>query len=1036
MTKAYELPRQVGQLVWCPSDPTLGIGVVTAVESSQVRVRFLRLQEERQYTTRSAEPIIVRYQIAVGERVRNRGGEEHRVLKRLEAERKGLAIYELEDGEQIVESELIPEVRDIGAMERLATLTLAHPEVVRARIQGLELAKLGKRPGRAAVLGARVAWLPHQIDVACRAIERDPVRMLLADEVGLGKTVEAALIYAGLRHEGRARRVLILTPESLTIQWLGEIYRKTHELLVLLDDERIDDAEADMPGLGPFEAYQRIVASIDMIAKDPDLAAFCLKSEWDLVIIDEAHHLKWKGEKGKEGGNAAYKLALALSKKTRHMLLLTATPMALDPAEYHALLRLLDPTRFDDPSAFEAIAQRASIIRDVGRQVGAALEGGTLSKSVYADAVKVLEDDPDDLEVLERLFKTKPSAKDYKELAGRVLEALLHRHGLADYVVRNRRGPVGGLPQRKPQTIPLVPSEKQDQLIEVGEAVMFNLVSSMTGAERNATLGRLLRALWATPRALADILMQISPALVKELAPLIEKVTKAAPDAQGLPTGDARLRWLVQQLRGLTKGDKLLVFVETQVAVQALHAALEPYVGQNVAVFHRGLSARDQDRQVAWFRDANGPQVMLSTEAGGEGRNFQFCNKVVLYDLPWRPATIEQRIGRIDRVGQARDVHVLVPYFKSGYEAAILKVMQESIGVLDSTVGGIDHQLEYVSDRLAELVLQSAKGKGNIAELWKALYRETDKLVKEARERIENDVDVILDHASFSPQRAQAVLQTVPENLEEKLEELVQRFAEHNKVALKPKGNGLFAIEGAPGATGRTDDETNFIGTFSRTYALDHEDVEFLSFGHPLVAQALEWAREAHDASASLALARGFDREGAVFLWRYGIDLPDDVPQVATYFDDTAFTFALDEAGNRVPELEVLLESSTRPLDRMDPAPLRTSIQRWRRLVDQNYDSAQKFAESAADKAREAAAGRLLGSFAQRERDLRRSQARELQGVKPKSKQRRDLEAQHDLARRDLAEDKQRITTAIEGAMPRLQAVVAVRLMRAKQVSG
>src|SRR6185295_14287827 len=118
-----------------------------------------------------------------------------------------------------------PDVRDIGAKERLASLSLGHPEAVRARVQGLSGSAIGARPGVAAILGSRVQWLPHQIDVATRAIERDPVRMLLADEVGLGKTVEAALIYAGLRQEGRAKRVLILTPEALCIQWLGEIYR-------------------------------------------------------------------------------------------------------------------------------------------------------------------------------------------------------------------------------------------------------------------------------------------------------------------------------------------------------------------------------------------------------------------------------------------------------------------------------------------------------------------------------------------------------------------------------------------------------------------------------------------------------------------------------------------------------------------------------------------------------------------------------------------------------------------------------------------
>src|SRR6185312_6687150 len=172
-------------------------------------------------------------------------------------------------------------VRDIGAKERLSTLNLAHPEVVRARVQGLALANFGKRPGYSVVLGSRVQWLPHQVDVATRAIGRDPVRMLLADEVGLGKTVEAALIYAGLRNEGRADRVLILTPDALCIQWLGEIYRKSHELLVLLDNDRIEDAERDFPGMNPFEAHQRMVASIDRLAQDEALSELAGEAFWD-----------------------------------------------------------------------------------------------------------------------------------------------------------------------------------------------------------------------------------------------------------------------------------------------------------------------------------------------------------------------------------------------------------------------------------------------------------------------------------------------------------------------------------------------------------------------------------------------------------------------------------------------------------------------------------------------------------------------------------------------------------------------------------
>ena len=302
MTANSSVPKAAGQLVWCPGDPSLGIGLVTDRDGPRVRVRFWRLHEERNYTTRTAEQAILRYEIGRGERVRDRSGRELRVRRLSRLSEAGLAVYELEDGSQIVESELVPNVRDIGAKERLATLNLAHPEVVRARLQGLQLGSFGERPGHAAILGSRAQWLPHQIDVSTRAILRDPVRLLLADEVGLGKTVEAALIYAGLRHEGRANRVLILTPEALCIQWLGEIYRKSHELLVLLDDDRLKDATRDFPDLNPFDAHQRVVASIDRIAASPVLAKQVAATSWDLVIIDEAHHLRWRPE---DGGNPA-----------------------------------------------------------------------------------------------------------------------------------------------------------------------------------------------------------------------------------------------------------------------------------------------------------------------------------------------------------------------------------------------------------------------------------------------------------------------------------------------------------------------------------------------------------------------------------------------------------------------------------------------------------------------------------------------------------------------------------------------------------
>jgi ATP-dependent helicase HepA len=1029
MAQHPQVPNATGQLVWCPSDPSLGTGVVTQTEGSRVTVRFSRLQEDRIYTTRTADLAILRYEISAGERVTTGDGQQARVRRRLAADGAPLMRYELDDGSVQPESLLLPRVRDIGAKERLASLNLSHPEVVRARMQGLRLGRFGARPGDAAVLGARVQWLPHQVDVATRAVQQDPVRLLLADEVGLGKTVEAALIYAGLRHEGRANRVLIITPDALCIQWLGEIYRKAHELLVLLDRDRLDDAERDFPELSPFDAYQRMVASMDRLVADPQLCRKLAAAQWDLVIVDEAHHLRWRPQ---DGGNPAYRLVETVAARSRHLLLLTATPMALDPTEYHALLRLLEPTRFDDPVTFQSVAERASSLRDLALEVSRSLSTQrALPKAAIKAAKALLADDSDDTAALGAFLAEPAAAKGRMACAEPVLEALRQRHGLTDYVVRNRRGPVGGMPRRVPQVFALQPTAAQEVLLEVGEAVMFDLANSMPAAHRGKALGELLRALWATPRALADILRPYSKTLLQQLQPHIDAVIDAPNDAEGLPTGDARLRWLMQRIHGLAPGDKLLLFVESAVAVRALRDALEPLLAGNLAMFHRELSPRDQDRQVAYFRDPAGPQIMLCTESGGEGRNFQFCHQVVLYDLPWRPATVEQRIGRIDRVGQNRDIHVLVPYFASGYEAAVLKIMQQSIGVLQRTVGGIDHGLEYVSEKLAELMLRGAE-----ATAWKQLFMQTHELVEAARQRVDADADPILDHASFSPARAQAVLDRVPQQMEARTEAFVQRYADHSRLELHARGLYRVAIEGAPGAAGRDDQETGYVGTFSRHYALDHEDVEFLSFGHPLVTQALQWAEQAHDTSAALALCRGCSQEGAIFLWSFDLDLPDDAPEARAYFTDSLQTFALDEAGKRRPEYESLLDTSERPLDRMDPGPLRGAAQRWRALCEQNFGAAEEVAAEAFAQAVQVAKVRAQAALTLRARNVRRAHARALQEMPKNSKLRPALVASQEAALQALQASQEKLLAAVSQAQPHLVSAMAVRLIRTRQVSG
>ena len=401
---------------------------------------------------------------------------------------------------------------------------------------------------------------------------------------------------------------------------------------------------------------------------------------------------------------------------------------------------------------------------------------------------------------------------------------------------------------------------------------------------------------------------------------------------------------------------------------------------------------------------------------------------MVLYDVPWRPATIEQRIGRVDRVGQQHNVEVYVPYFKSGYEAAILKVMQKSIGVLDRTVGGIDHALEYVAARLAELVYSGAG-----VEEWQALYADTENWVSEATRRIEEAADPILDVASYSRERAEAILNLVPAQLEHDMEEFVRGYAEHSKLDVYSKGDNLVGVDGGPSSSG-TDNNDTYFATFSRSHALDHEELEFLSFGHPLVETALDWARESSEISATLAVCRGFDHAGAVFIWGFHLDVPESAANLRALFSERAFCIAMDERGERTMALDDLLTDTDIELERMDPAPLRKAVGRWAALVEHNFKAAEGEAEERLDGLRETARVALNDRYQTRLERLRRTYARRLFRATEDEEARLVVERDEAIEALELAWSKDRRYLGAVKARPYVGA--AIRFLGSRSVSG
>src|SRR5258708_7430659 len=428
-----------------------------------------------------------------------------------------------------------------GPAEQLASGRWGAPEDFQLRSEAARLGLERRADSLGALLASRVYAKPHRVSVAHAVLSAPQPRFVLADEVGLGKTIEAGLVLSALLHAGLVKRCLVVAPSHLTVPWLAALFHKFNLLFTLMDPERAKDdreaADAEAEEGQPWDRHALVITSLEWLSRSKEESQHAASAGWDLVVIDEAHHLR---------GARAYEVAQALARRTWGLLLLTATPLQLDPAEYHALLRLVDPA----PAATET-ELRARLARQ-----------GALSAGV---------------------------------------RALLSRDkAAADRLARP------------------VPDEAK--------------------LPSGAVLASLFRRLGSSP-----------PSLAAGLAAAGEK--KLAQRALSLPR-DSKLEAFHQLLQELGQ-EKVLVFAETRETVEYLRAALAKKRIEALA-YLGDLSPAERDKLVARFRDPDGPRVLLSTELGGEGRNFQHCHVLVNYDLAWIPAAIDQRSGRIGRNRQSR----------------------------------------------------------------------------------------------------------------------------------------------------------------------------------------------------------------------------------------------------------------------------------------------------------------------------------------------------------------------------------------------
>ncbi|MEB3328962.1 MAG: SNF2-related protein [Candidatus Sericytochromatia bacterium] len=511
--------------------------------------------------------------------------------------------------------------RNVGeGVRRLVAGEFCHPDWQRLSVTAHRLSLQDQIEQLLAVsqLDRRqIQILPHQVDAVMTAINRMRTRAILADEVGLGKTIEAGLIIKEYLARGLARRVLILTPAPLTTQWRGEMLYKFGEVFAVADGGKPGPDELPFRG---FDQHDQLIASLDT-AKQPANAAALLARPWDLVVVDEAHRLK-------NAATLGYKFVKQL--RTRFILLLTATPIQNSLYELYNLTDLVQEGLL---GTFEHFRE-AFVADKHGR--------------VLRDASRLAE--------------------------------LLRR-----VMVRHRRADVGiTFADRRVETVLLdgTPDE-----MALHQAVLdFVRGDGADGAERGfktLTYIRLSRMLASSPAALAQAVrtMAVEAAEASDGVRLL-RIGQLAQAMRTNSKTQALLRVLAET------ADKAIVFTSFYETQRFLQQQLTG-AGHDVILFSGLMSQREKDAAVQAFREP-GRQVLLCTDAGSEGVNLQFCHVLVNYDLPWNPMRVEQRIGRVHRIGQQRDVVVVNMAIRDTIEEYILELLSQKLHLFNNAVGETD----------------------------------------------------------------------------------------------------------------------------------------------------------------------------------------------------------------------------------------------------------------------------------------------------------------------------------------------------------
>jgi len=836
----------VGQRWISQAENDLGLGTVIQAGNRFVQVMFPAAEETRQYAVEQAP--LMRLEFAPGDTLKSLEDFEF-VVEHVKQLQQTLVYvgHRVDNGEAVEVKEIMLDhhVRLHTPEARLFTGNYDRPNWFALRLEAHQQKAKLESSHLLGLQGARVSLIPHQLYIADTVGQRFAPRVLLADEVGLGKTIEAGLIVHQQLISGRAQRVLLVLPESLQHQWLVEMLRRFNLKFSMFDDERCEaEFETSGEGSNPFENEQQIMISHEWLAQSGKWQETLLASEWDLIVVDEAHHITPQSEDS--DGQQLYQAVKSLGQQTKGLVLLTATPDQLGHYGHFCRLQLLDPSRFHDYELFKQEEGQYQAIADIANAL-VARDG--LSADQYALLATLLSD-ADSVEAINQY-----KANTERENVGQqLITSLLDRHGTGRIMFRNSRQGVKGFPERK-----------------------------VTGYE-----------LFATDYPTTDSVVGLHPEIQHQ----------SVSESDTWWRLDPRVDWLCDFLKE-NRDEKVLVICAHAETALKLDDALFEREGLKTTVFHEGMSIVERDKAAAYFADEeNSAQALICSEIGSEGRNFQFAHHLVLFDLPANPDLLEQRIGRLDRIGQTETVKIHVPYLNESAGQHLFDWYHQGFDAFERT----STTARVVFAEFKAEIDQSLNGELDQSEQ-SALMDKVQKRNAELKAEVEKGRDRLLEINSGGGAKAKAICEQIDE-LDDSTDLMNYMARVWDQFGVQQEEKSTFSTIIRPGEHMLHDHfpslmEDGMTVCFDRESALSQEDQHFLTWEHPMATGTLEMLTNGELGNTSVCLLPHKQLPAGTYLLELSFVLSTNAPkalQLHRYLPNTAIRLMLDKNGNNLAD--------------------------------------------------------------------------------------------------------------------------------------